>query len=366
MSKGDGRVKNKLPTWIAICAAVVCAVAIVLLGNRLTGKQVERQRSNAEFAALTGALPDAAGFEALQLHESRYAVDAAWAARDAEGATVGYVGKATVSGYGGPVEVTTGLDLNGVITGVLVGGDRFAETPGLGALTREAAFTGQFVGKTPEIRLNQDGVDTVTGASTTSRAVISAVNRTANYFYTGELGLSQETARAAYTGQTRSTTRQGYGGEVTVTVGLDANDAVEYLSVDTPDETDGLGKRCSEPAFTDQFIGKMAPFVYGEDGIDAVTGATVTSTAVLDALNELVPPGDKSLLTANTPTEEDAMSSDAGYIRYMRPRPAFAAGGEAKETAEPDVSRYMRPRPVIGGNNVASDAARYMRPRPAN
>ena len=101
----------------------------------------------------------------------------------------------------------------------------------------------------------------------------------------------KESAQEDSCAQILSATIQGFGGEVTVTVGLDENDVVTYLSVETPNETDGIGKCCSEPAFTDQFIGKTAPFTFGENDIDAVSGATITSTAVLDALTELVPHG---------------------------------------------------------------------------
>jgi len=81
---------------------------------------------------------------------------------------------------------------------------------------------------------------------------------------------------------------KGYDGkDVTVSVTLDDAGAIASLTVDASSQTPGLGQRCSEEEFTSQFIGKAAPFTLGE-GIDAVTGATITSTAVVDALNELL------------------------------------------------------------------------------
>ncbi|MBQ8160177.1 MAG: FMN-binding protein, partial [Clostridia bacterium] len=56
---------------------------------------------------------------------------------------------------------------------------------------------------------------------------------------------------------------------------------------ETAGETDGFGKRASEEEFTSQFIGKSGPFTYGE-GVDALSGATITSNAVLEALNGLL------------------------------------------------------------------------------
>ena len=82
-------------------------------------------------------------------------------------------------------------------------------------------------------------------------------------------------------------TEQGFGGDVTVHATI-ADNAISELTIDTPNETEGLGKRASEAEFTEQFIGKTGPFTFGEDGIEALSGATVTSTAALKAINRAV------------------------------------------------------------------------------
>ena len=74
-------------------------------------------------------------------------------------------------------------------------------------------------------------------------------------------------------------------GELTVHVVLEEG-VIASLTVETPNETPGFGTQCSEEAFTGQFIGKALPLTLGED-VDAVSGATVTSQAVVDALNSL-------------------------------------------------------------------------------
>ena len=280
---------KKLPTWVVLLAVGLCAALIAVAGNAITKGKIEQQAAISVDAVRAGLVEAADRFEPVELQESRYSVDNVYAAVNAEGETVGYTGQATVSGYGGPIEVTTGVDMTGAITGISVGGDAFNETPGLGALTREAAFTGQFAGKTGAVTLNEDGVDTVSAASTTSRAVVSGVNSAANYIRTYQLGLMEE--EEAYTGQTVSATEKGFGGDVTVNVGLADDGAIEYLAIDTPNETDGLGKMASEKAFTSQFIGKTGPFTYGEDGIEALSGATFTSTAAINAINTVVSGG---------------------------------------------------------------------------
>ena len=78
---------------------------------------------------------------------------------------------------------------------------------------------------------------------------------------------------------------EGYGSDVTVVLTLDAEGKIATLTVDASGETPGFGQKCMEEAFTSQFIGKAAPFTLGE-GIDDVSGATLTSTAVVEAINQ--------------------------------------------------------------------------------
>ena len=106
---------------------------------------------------------------------------------------------------------------------------------------------------------------------------------------TGETPVQEEPAAEEPAGTAGQLTaaEQGFGGDVTVHLELNGDGTVKSLSIDTPNETAGLGQRTSEAEFTDQFIGKAGPFAYGENGIEAVSGATVTSNAVLTAINRL-------------------------------------------------------------------------------
>ena len=98
---------------------------------------------------------------------------------DAAGQTVGFVTTVAENGYGGEIEVTVGIGMDGVITGVSVGGEDFSETAGLGARVKEEAFRAQFAGLTAPVALTKDGgqVDAVTSATISSTAVKNAVNR---------------------------------------------------------------------------------------------------------------------------------------------------------------------------------------------
>ena len=77
---------------------------------------------------------------------------------------------------------------------------------------------------------------------------------------------------------------------VVLTVGDDGT--IASLTVDTSGETESIGGQCGGDEFTSQFIGKPvggdSKLMLGRD-IDAVSGATVTSAAVVQAVNRAVP-----------------------------------------------------------------------------
>lgn len=87
------------------------------------------------------------------------------------------------------------------------------------------------------------------------------------------------------------TDKEGYGGDIKITVGITADGTINGISILSISETAGLGMRATEPAFYEQYQGKQAEkFVVSKDGgdgepIDALSGATITSRAVTGAVN---------------------------------------------------------------------------------
>ena len=88
-----------------------------------------------------------------------------------------------------------------------------------------------------------------------------------------------------------ATDKEGYGGDIKITVGITADGTINGISILSITETAGLGMRATEPAFYEQYQGKQAEkFVVSKDGgdgepIDALSGATITSRAVTGAVN---------------------------------------------------------------------------------
>lgn len=89
------------------------------------------------------------------------------------------------------------------------------------------------------------------------------------------------------------TTAEGNDGDITLCIGVDADGTVNGIAFTELNETPGMGMRCGEPAFMDQFAGKnVTAFKLLKGGgavsdheIDAISGATVTSSAVVNAVN---------------------------------------------------------------------------------
>ena len=80
----------------------------------------------------------------------------------------------------------------------------------------------------------------------------------------------------------------GFGGAIDMVVGADASGTVTGVSIVSMSETSGLGANARKDSFRSQFIGKSGTLALRKKGgeIDALTGATVTSTAVTSGVND--------------------------------------------------------------------------------
>ncbi len=86
-------------------------------------------------------------------------------------------------------------------------------------------------------------------------------------------------------GYVASCSAVGYGGDISVMVGIDSNGTVTAIDiVSCDDETPGLGQKVKNEDFTAQFSGVKDAAVFGEN-VDAISGATISSEAVRTAVN---------------------------------------------------------------------------------
>lgn len=92
-------------------------------------------------------------------------------------------------------------------------------------------------------------------------------------------------------GYTFVTAMKGYAGDIGLMTALDMDGQVMGIRILAIEETPGLGMRVAEDDFLEQYEGKSGEFELsgeGDNGIQAITGATVSSRAVTDAVNEAI------------------------------------------------------------------------------
>lgn len=85
---------------------------------------------------------------------------------------------------------------------------------------------------------------------------------------------------------------EAYDGDLEVSVGIAADGTVKGIEMLSISETAGLGMKADEAEFKDQFKDKnVEKFTYtksgesGDDKIDAISGATITTNAVTNAVD---------------------------------------------------------------------------------
>ena len=88
------------------------------------------------------------------------------------------------------------------------------------------------------------------------------------------------------------TSSEAYGGELQLAMGIRMDGTVNGISFLSLSETIGLGMEAKKPEFQEQFAEKQVEqFVYSKTGaaadneIDALSGATITTNAVTNAVN---------------------------------------------------------------------------------
>ncbi len=181
--------KKEVAAWLALMLITVVAATCLALTNENTKDIIAAQEAqNAETARKT-LIPSADVFEAVGLPEDS-GLSTLYAGKE-NGETAGYVAMVTATGFGGPVEVTVGIDMDGKVIGISVGGSQFSETAGLGAKAKEETFTTQFDGREVPLRVVKsatdkanDTIDAITSATITSTAVTNAVNTAGEYVKT--------------------------------------------------------------------------------------------------------------------------------------------------------------------------------------
>ncbi|MCH5287378.1 MAG: FMN-binding protein, partial [Christensenellaceae bacterium] len=306
--------KKGLPAFVILGIIALVAALVLAVTNAITKGPIAEHQIAALREAFAAVMP-ADEYEEITVPAS-YNVSSLYAAKTG-GEVAGYCVTAVGKGYNGDVAVTMGVGLDGLVTGVVVGDTNFAETSGYGARAKEPAFQEQFEGLDA---VNGGSFQALSGATVTSTAVLNAVNRALTCV--DEVALNKEPAAVPLvsfgapaerevvelTGEVLEGSAWGFKSDVTVQITLDADGAISGINVDTSDESEGYGQRLMTEPFVEQFIGQTGPFAIGEN-INVLSGASVTSRAVVEAVNSLL--AAPTSAGAELPVTSIAASDDA-------------------------------------------------------
>ena len=166
---------------MSLCLLVICLVCSALLAGvyALTKEPIDAAAKAKNEAAIMEVLPETAVTveeeRTVEFEGASYTYNLAY---DEQGNTVGCAINVAPVGFGGPIAIKVGFDMNGVIWNTKVLSQ--AETPGLGAKCVEPAFSEQFKGFDPaakKLAVKKDGgdVDAITASTITSRAYTDGI-----------------------------------------------------------------------------------------------------------------------------------------------------------------------------------------------
>ena len=173
---------------MTICLFAICLVCSGLLAGvyALTKEPIDLAAKAKNEAAIKEVLPETA----VTIEEERTVVMSGETytynlAYDEVGNTVGCAINVSALGFGGPIVIKVGFDVNGIVWNTKVLSQ--AETPGLGAKCVEPAFADQFRkfdAQEKKLGVKKDGgdIDAITASTITSRAYIKGIE-TAVYVF---------------------------------------------------------------------------------------------------------------------------------------------------------------------------------------
>lgn len=201
----DGGGKKTIPRSAVILCVITLVAGVCLSGVfQLTRSAIEEQKMAANAASYREVCPDAEEFsydedlsaavEALDgevygTDFGRSYINDVIVGKDASGSVAGYVIIAsTGDGYDGTITMSVGIAPDGTLNGISF--TELHETAGLGMLCGEEEFRSQFQGvKVDKFTLNKGGgstadneIDSVSGASTSSGAIVNAVNAALDFY----------------------------------------------------------------------------------------------------------------------------------------------------------------------------------------
>lgn len=249
---------------------------------------------------------------------------------------VGHAIIVSPKGVGGNIKMSVGITKEGKIGGLKT--VSHSETPGIGDIVEKESFMGRFRNKPIKEALKavkstpgkENEIEAVSGATITSAAVTSGVNKAIDFYNTKVLGQESTNEKkeitakdimpeadnmkdidvkltdkiASVKGLYKGDKLLGYAivgvaegmHEVQTMVGISLDGKTTFAKVTQQQETEGLGDDILKDEFISKFKGKNTnkPFKTvkkvpsEENEIEALSGATISTDAVVNGVNEAV------------------------------------------------------------------------------
>lgn len=312
----------------------ICAVASLVLGvtNNVTEPVIEERNIQASNESRKIVLPQADEFKVLEGMNSDIVVEVYEGLKNKE--VIGYTIKTSSKGYGGAIESMIGISKEGKITGVEIG--NHSETPGLGSKATEPAFKGQYLDKDVLKPLsvikgsanNDNEISAISGATITSNGVTSGVNAAMKIYNeklsgnkdvmaqddnmdpkekifksaslvelkdksNGEvINVYQAKIGDEIIGYIFDTITDGYGGKTEVLVGITTDGKIKGVELGIATRKNQYASSAFDTGLKSQFENKNAQNIeivssspQKDNEIQAVSGATISSKSIVDAVN---------------------------------------------------------------------------------
>ena len=147
-----------------------------------------------------------------------------------------------------------------------------------------------------EVLSTADSFSTLEG----SEAKVEELNASGELSQYGNVGVESVLAGTDASGNTigyviNTYSNDSYNGLVSLSVGVDTEGTIIGVGIREISDTKGLGEKAKDAEYTNQFLGKGAEALTvtksgaaGENEINAISGATITSEATTNAVNAAI------------------------------------------------------------------------------
>ncbi|MGM0653285.1 MAG: FMN-binding protein [Bacillota bacterium] len=263
--------RNILRLALTLVLVGILSASLLTFMHNITDPIVKAREEEEYRAALNNYYPGFADFESETFDQGQFDL-----IFDQDGELMGVMATVTTTGYDGDVVYNLPVDQEGNIIGLRI--VSHTETPGIGDVITTDSFQEQFVGKNYEDPISPgEDVDTVTGATVSTSAMINSIRNTVNTIAENYLGIETvEVDIAEVPDGTYQGTAQGFMGPIVVEVEVSGGEIVN-IEVLEQEETATYFVE-SYPLIPERIIEEQSL------DVDTQTGATNSAEGIVSAV----------------------------------------------------------------------------------